>query len=346
VVKTGARERLRFRPVIFADIESRGPFDRMFRVEGRVESIGTPAGMFRVCDIRRAFADDVNRPQPADVCVTVDPDDTTPYFDQFVNPIGTSADGPGPLAANENVVVYGQFAYDASVPGDPEAGDPMIPAVIAIGQNFQSRKGQAHSEFRPSSEDGDLGDFDLGAVSDVCAIDADPLLVEVQDGAPAFEELPAMAGTDTTDPVGPSVEPIPDLSAISLRCRSAEAEGLADDPAAPSSLRAFIVLLGASPLEEFVGELTARADPPNGEYDMAVEDDPGAADPLANDEVIVVSTATRIVAITSDGAGGSEIVDRTEVPVAPETVTVYGTRLGDVIEASFILVDETDSGSI
>lgn len=345
VVKTGNRERFRFRPVIFADIEPQGPFDRMFRVEGRVESIGTPAGTFRICDIRRAFADDVNRPQPADVCVTVAPDDKTPYFDEAVTPLAPGTDGLDPLMLNQHVVVYGKFEYDAAVPGDPEAGDPMSPAVIAIGQNFVSRKGQAHSEFRPSSDAGVLGDFDLGAASDVCAIDADPLIVEVQDGAPAFEELPAVAGTDATDPVGPSVEPIPDLSAISLLCRAAEAEGLPDDSETPPSLRAFIVLLGESPLEEFVGVLTARTAPPAGVYDLAVADDPGASsDPLANDEVIVVSPATRIVAITSDGVGGSEIVDRTEVPVA-ETVTVYGTRSDEVIEASFILVDETDGGS-
>lgn len=346
VVKTGNRERFRFRPVIFAGVSSIGPFDKLFRIEGRVESIGTPAGMFRVCDIRRAFADDVNRPRPADVCVTVDPGDETPYFDAEVTPIETPADGLGQLLPNDHVVVYGQFDYDAGVPGDPLAGDPMIPAVIAVGQNFQSRKGQAHSEFRPSEGADVLGDFDLGAVSDVCAIDANPLLVEVQQGAPALEERPAMAQTDTTPASDPAVEPIDDLSAISLLCRNAEVEGLPDDPDLPTSIRAFIVLLGESPLEEFVGTLTERAGDPAGDYDMAVEDDPGVPDPAANDEVIFVSAATRIVALTSDGAGGTEVQDRTVVPVDPETVTVYGTRAGDGIEVSFILVDETDGGSI
>jgi hypothetical protein len=306
VVSTGASDRLRFRPVIFAAVDTEPAFDKLFRIEGTVETVDGAGGTVRVCDIRRAFADGENRPEPADVCVTVDPDDATPFFDFDANPL---TGGFANLAANDPIVAYGKFEEFAT-------GDRLVPAVVAIGMDFTRAKGQTASEYRAAT-----GDFDLGAINDTCAVDPDPLRVVLADGAPAFVETATGA-----NPV--------DLAEWPLLCRRAEVEGYLDESVPEDTfLRTVVLLLGDSQVGgvEVFGTLadrTATTDVTN-DYDLDVEDP-------AVDEVVVVSNATRLVRLTI-GPDGDHVEDVTTVPTGAP-VTVYGVRRDDnVIEASFIL---------
>ena len=313
VVKAGNSGQIRFRPVIFASISSQPAFDKLFRAEGTIEAIDALDGEVRLCDIRRAFTDGVNRPEPADVCIFVVTDDSTTYFDQQANPDSAGFDG---LAPGDRVVAYGKFDEFAT-------GDYLRAAVLASGSAFEDAKGIAASEYRPLTED-----FDLGAANDTCTIDPDPLRVVVADGAPAFVET--ATGADRV--------PGDNLSGLSIQCLRAEVEGYFDESApADPFLRTFIVLLGES-VEgriEVVGTLTDRAaTPATNDYDFDVS----ASDVV---EVVETTSATRIVKITS-GSGGDVIEDLAAVPTGTE-VTVFGIRrdADGVIEASFILQEAT-----
>jgi hypothetical protein len=308
VVSTGASERFRFRPVIFAAVDTEAAFDKLFRIQGTIDSVDATAGTFHVCEIRRTFTDGENRPEPADVCVTVDPDDSTPFFDLDANPFHPGLDG---LAANDPVVAYGKFDEFAS-------GDRLVPAVVAVGAEFTRRKGLTASEFRPVTSD-----FDLGITNDVCAIDPDPLRVALQDGAPAFVET-ATGAVQV------------DLAALPLLCRRAEAEGRYDesDPEAPY-LRSVIALFGDSRIDgvEVAGTLTDRTSTADIENDFDLDTAISEED---EDEVVVVPAEARLVKVTS-GADGDTVEDIDVVPTGVP-VTVYGVRReGGVIEASFVL---------
>lgn len=306
VVGAGKSGNIRFRPVVFAAIDTEPAFDKLFRVEGIIDSIAAAApGTFDVCDIRRAFADGINRPQPLDVCVTVNPEDATPYFNLEAQPV---SDGFDALAVGDVVVVYGKFDQFAT-------GDRLVAAVVASGSQFEDHRGVAASELRP-----DTADFDLGAATDVCEIDPAPLRVVVAEGAPAFVETPTGA-----DPA--------DITALPLVCRRAEVEGYFDTaiPAEPF-LRTFVVLFGESldGLVELTGVLADKAGTPaTNDFDLTVTGGPA--------EVVEVSDATRLVRITSDSTG-HVVEELTAVPLGPEVV-VYGIRResDDVIEATFIL---------
>jgi hypothetical protein len=317
VVGAGQSRNIRFRPVIFAAIHTQAAFDKLFRIEGRIDAVNAAAGTFRVCDLRRAFLDGVNRPNPADVCVLVDPDGDTPFFDFEAQPDSL---GFGGLAVNDAVVVYGKF--DALA-----AGDRLVPAVVASGPSgtvFDRRRGIAASEYDTVEDD-----FYLGRATDNCQIDPDPLRVVVAPGAPAFFE-------DDADPEN-RARPV-DLEALPLLCLRTEVEGRLDASSSPPTpfLRAFVVLLGGSVAgrEELVGVLSERAaTPATDDYDLDLTGS-------SVNEIVVVSDATRIVKITS--SGGSELIEElTSVPTGNEVV-VYGTRGEDgVVAASFILWDAT-----
>ena len=311
VVSAGNSGQVRFRPVIFATVDTEPAFDKLFRVEGTVESVDETAGTFTVCDIRRAFLDGVNRPEPADVCVVVDPEASTPYFDLEANPSDLG------LAANEPVVVYGKFDEFAT-------GDRLVAAVVASGLQFERLKGLAASEYRPMAPD---GDFDLGQVIEACTVADNPLRVVVPEAAPAFVESATTGNAEQVD-----------LAALPLACRRAEVEGYRDTPTGTDEpfLRAFIVLLGDS-LEgvvERVGVLTEKMDTAaEGDFDLALTDS-------TSTEVVVVSDATRLVKIIST-PDGDVVEDLTLVPTGIE-VTVFGVLDEDtgVIAANFILLEE------
>jgi hypothetical protein len=307
VVGAGNSGQVRFRPVIFATVDTEPAFDKLFRVEGTVEAVDETAGTFTVCNLRRAFLDGVNRPEPADVCVVVDPEASTPYFDPEANPSDLG------LAANHPVVVYGKFDEFAT-------GDRLVAAVVASGLQFERLKGLAASEYRPMAPD---GDFDLGQVIEACTVADNPLRVVVPEAAPAFVESATTGNAEQVD-----------LTALPLACRRAEVEGYreTDDPV----LRAFIVLLGDS-LEgvvERVGVLTEKMDTAaEGDFDLALTDS-------TSTEVVVVSDATRLVKIIST-PDGDVVEDLTLVPTGIE-VTVFGVLDEDtgVIAANFILLEE------
>jgi len=312
VVGAGNSGRIQFRPVIFASIEPADAFDKLFRLQGRVDSINTTGGTFRVCDIRRAFMDGINRPEPKDVCIVVDPDSDTPFFDMEANPV---AGGFDDLAVNDPVVVYGKFDAFASE-------DRLVPAVVAIGAAFDRPMGVASAEYRP-----DTADFDLGVATEFCAIDPAPYRIVVAPGAPAFIET--ATGADAVD-----------LATLPLLCLRTEVEGYADTVADPF-LRAFIVLLG-EPVAgrlELVGTLTEIVVPPGNDNDYEL--DLAGSDET---EVVEVSDSTRLVKITF-GAGGQVVSteELTDVPVGEE-VTVFGLRRtdgSDIVDATFILQEVT-----
>lgn len=284
VVATGNNQ-IRFRPVIFATINAEPAFDKLFRVQGTIDDLLTTTDDFSVCDIRRT-TDDEPRPNPAEVCVTVDPDDDTALFDSEGKPVETVA-----LAAGDPVVIYGKFR---------PASDVLIPAVIAVGENFSRVRGIAGSDFRAGTED-----FDLDQVNDVCLLEPDPYRVTVVEEVPVFQE-------------DAQRNALPVARENIQRCLETEAEGFVVNPAsADEFLRSFVVLLGDSAAlvqEQLIGSLAAASNAQT--FTLT---------PTAGSEqCVVVDSETEIVEVTSAGDGATVVVGAA-VPTSVE-VSVIGFR--------------------
>src|SRR6185369_4518770 len=57
IVTAGNGNKVLFRPVIFAAISSQPAFDKLFRVEGTIDSTNTGSATMNVCDIRHLSDD-------------------------------------------------------------------------------------------------------------------------------------------------------------------------------------------------------------------------------------------------------------------------------------------------
>jgi hypothetical protein len=213
IVGTG-NDRYRFRPVIFVRASSEPAFDKLFRLAGTIDELFTAESAFSLCDLRR-LSEDSQRPNPREICIRVDADDTTRFFDA-----GAMAGGDfGDLVLNDRVVVYGKFDPNAS-------GDSLRPSVIAIGTDFARVTGVVASAFDSVTES-----FDLDAETGLCVGPAQVQRVGVADVVPVFIES--------------VVEPDVGVATLGgrgdiLACRDAEAEGFR---VSDEQLRAFVVMV-------------------------------------------------------------------------------------------------------
>lgn len=228
--------RYRFRPVIFVRVSSEPAFDKLFRVEGTVDEIFAAATAFSLCDLRRV-SDDAQRPNPREICIRVDPDAQTRYFDGVAE---VAAGGFSSLVMNDRVVVYGKF--------DPLAmGDTLVPSVVARGADFERVLGVVATGFDPISES-----FDIDVTNGLCVAAPDVLRVGVVESAPVYVESEDGAVMGTRADI--------------LACREAEAEGFMVTDPADEHLRAFTVLLAEPAPESVTGTLTLVT---GREYDLA-----------------------------------------------------------------------------
>lgn len=291
---------VRFRPVIFASVSTQPAFDKLFRVEGTIDSIDGAAGTLSVCDIRRVSDDGAHSPNPRDICVFTDPDADTSYFDSDAMPL---TGGFGALAANDPVVMYGKF--------DPGASpDRFVPAVIAIGSRdtFDRERGIS-SDFVPDAADANApGTINLDEVSSICLLTPVPREVSVAQQTAVFSE----------DAAGAAVRiPRTDIE----RCRATEAEGAVANPgAAGEFLRSFVVLQGAPVVveEELVGSLASTAT--MGRYTLT------PLPPAMGDQCVIVDASTVITQIETVG-GVATITHPSTVPLGVE-ISAIGTRDG------------------
>ena len=225
IVAAGKSGKVLFRPVIFAAISTEPAFDKLFRVEGTIDSIDGGPATLNVCDIRRVSDDGAKSPNPKEVCVFTDPDSNTSYFDSESFPLGA---GFGGLAVNDPVVMYGKF--------DPNAAtDTFVPAVIAIGSRstFVRERGIS-SDFVPDAVDASApGTMNLDQVNDLCLLAPAERTVSVADETAVFSED---INGDATQIPRTDIE----------RCRATEAEGSVVRAGAPDEfLRSFVVIQGA-----------------------------------------------------------------------------------------------------
>lgn len=295
IVTTGSGG-VRFRPVVFATISTQPAFDKLFRVEGTIDSINSGATTLDVCNIRRV-SDDTHAPNPQDVCVFTDPDVDTTYFDAQANPLD---DGFAGLTANDPVVMYGKF--------DPLASpDKFVPAVIAIGSRdtFDRERGIS-SDFVPDPTVAtEPGTMNLDEVSAVCLLNPMPREVSVAQQTAVFSENAEGAATRIT-------------RADIERCRTTEAEGAVVNPdTADEFLRSFVVLQGAPVVveEELVGSLATTTTA--GKYTLTPA-------PPASAQCVVVNGDTEITQIETVG-GVATITHPSNVPLGVE-ISAVGTR--------------------
>jgi hypothetical protein len=288
---------VRFRPVVFASISTQAAFDKLFRVEGTINTINGGATTMNVCDIRRVSDDGSHSPNPQDVCVFTAPNADTTYFDANANPLA----GFGDLATNDPVVMYGKFNPDASP-------DTFVPAVIAIGSRdtFDRERGIS-SDFVPNAANATApGTINLDEVSSICLLTPLQREVGVAQQTAVFSEDAAGAATRIART---------DIE----RCRATEAEGTVVNPgAADEFLRSFVVLQGAPVVveEELVGSLakTATAD----HYTLT------PPPPATGDQCVIVDDSTIITQIETVG-GVATITHPTTVPVGVE-ISAIGAR--------------------
>lgn len=288
---------VRFRPVVFATISTQPAFDKLFRVEGTIDSIDSGAMTLDVCNIRRV-SDDTQAPNPQDVCVFTDPDVDTTYFDAQANPLD---DGFAGLTASDPVVMYGKF--------DPVASpDTFVPAVIAIGSRdtFDRERGIS-SDFIPDPAVAtEPGTMNLDEVSAVCLLNPVPREVSLAQQTAVFSENAEGAATRIT-------------RADIERCRATEAEGAVVNPAtADEFLRAFVVLQGAPVTveEELLGSLASTATA--GTYTLT------PTPPATGDQCVVIDGDTVITQIETVGDVAT-ITHPSNVPLGVE-VSAVGTR--------------------
>ncbi len=125
-----------FRPVFTASASTEDLAPRLMRVEGDVD--GLVDGKIKVCNIRSAAQDGVNRPHQTDICIMLETTPDTAFFKQF-------DDGAEVLVQSlDHVVAYGLMDMDADE-------DTMVVEVIGVGDEFLRLKGDAltvaHSPF-------------------------------------------------------------------------------------------------------------------------------------------------------------------------------------------------------
>jgi hypothetical protein len=285
---------VRFRPVVFATISTQAAFDKLFRVEGTIDSIDSGATTLNVCDIRRLS--DLQGPNPQDVCVFTDPDVDTTYFGADASPLTT---GFGGLTANDPVVMYGKF--------DPAAAtDTFVPAVIAIGsRDTFARERGISSDFVPDATDPAApGTMNLDEVSSLCLLTPVEREVSVAGQTAVFSEdvngdADRIARTDIDS------------------CRATEAEGaVVNAGAATEFLRSFVVLQGAPAGEEVVGSLATTAT--TGTYALT------PTPPATGDQCVIVNDDTDITQIETIN-GTATVTTLNTVPLAVE-VSAFGTR--------------------
>jgi hypothetical protein len=304
IVSAGNSGNILFRPVIFATISAQAAFDKLFRVEGTIDSVNVGPQTLNVCDIRRVSDDGAPGPNPQDVCVFTDPDSATSYFDMDSIPLTNGFSG---LAVNDPVVMYGKFVEGA-------ATDTFVPAVIAIGSRdtFVRERGIS-SDFVPDPADaGAPGTMSLDEVNSICKV------------IPAQREVSVAAETavfieddngDATRIVRTDIE----------SCHATEAEGsVVDVGLASEFLRSFIVLQGAPVVaeEELVGSLAVTSGAPAGHYTLTTT-------PATTEQCVIVSDDTKITEIVTDsGTGTTSVTILDTVPSGVE-VSVIGVRDGD-----------------
>ena len=125
-----------FRPVFTASASTEDLAPRLMRVEGDVD--GLVDGRIKVCNIRSAAEDGVNRPHQKDICIMLETTPDTAFVKQF-------DDGAEVLVQTlDHIVAYGLMDMDA-------ADDTMVVEVIGVGNEFVRLKGDAltvaHSPF-------------------------------------------------------------------------------------------------------------------------------------------------------------------------------------------------------
>lgn len=301
IVQAGNSNRVNFRPVIFATIATQA-VDKLFRVEGTIDSIDGTAGTLTVCDIRHVSDDGSPTPDPMEICVFTAPDSQTSYFDSSASPDSTS------LVVNDQVVMYGKFT---SIPKP----DTFVPAVIARGSRdtFVRERGIS-SAFDTINET-----MNLDEVSGVCLL------------SPPQREVSVVAETAVFLDNGSGAElRATDRTAIQS-CHATEAEGAA--VTTPTSfLRSFVVIQGepAAALEEVDGTLSGNGP----QYTLA----PTAG---GADQCVVTSSSTVMTQITLVN-NVPTVSHPTTVPTGVADVAVLGVRdINNCLVASAIVNDET-----
>ncbi len=296
VVTTG-NGGVRFRPVVFAQISTQFALDKLFRVEGTIDSMSTNDTM-SVCDIRHVSDDGARLPNPKELCVFTRPDANTIYFDETAMPLPTGFDG---LAENDAVVMYGKF--------DPAAAsDTFVPAVIALGsRDTFARERGISSNFVPDPADATApGTVNLDEVNAVCLL------------TPAQREVSVAAETAvfTEDALGAATR----IDRIDIeRCRATEAEGTAMD-GSPALLRSFVMIQGASVTaeEELIGTLVAFSGGRAGQYTLT------PTPPASGDQCVVIDSSTVITQIETVG-GVANVIHPAAVPTGVE-ISAIGVR--------------------
>ena len=305
IVQAGNSNKVNFRPVIFATIATQ-PVDKLFRVEGTIDSIDGTAGTLTVCDIRHVSDDGAAMPDPMEICVFTAPDSQTSYFDIDATP---DSAGFGGLAVNDPVVMYGKFTPGATP-------DTLVPAVIARGsrETFVRERGIS-SAFDTTSET-----MNLDEVSGVCLL------------SPPQREVSVVAETAVflDDGTGKEKRAL-DRTAIQS-CHATEAEGAA--VTTPTSfLRSFVLIQGepAATGEEVDGTLSFVN---SSHYTLA----PALPGP---DQCVITSSSTVITQISLLN-NVPTVSHPTTVPTGVSDVAVFGVRdLNNCLVASAIVNDET-----
>jgi hypothetical protein len=297
IVTAGNSNTVLFRPVIFAAISSQRAFDKLFRVEGTIDSINAGPATMSVCDIRHVSDDGAKSPNPMDVCVFTDPNSNTNYFDQDANPMSA---GLGGLAVNDPVVMYGKF--------DPAAAtDTFIPAVIAMGSRdtFVRERGIS-GDFVPDATDSTApGTMNLDEVNPLCV------------AAPAQRELSVASQTAVFSEDENANATRIDRTAIA-KCRATETEGfVANAGTADEILRSFVVIQGSAIEEELAGSLATTAT--TDKYMLTPTAQPAA------DQCVVLTNATVIIQIQTV-SGVATVTTLTTPPLGVEVSVTGATR--------------------
>ena len=296
IVSAGNSGRINFRPVIFAAISTQSAFNKLFRVEGTIDSIDGTAKTLSVCDIRHVSDDGARMPNPKDVCVFTAPNDATRYFDVDTLP---DTDGFGGLMVNDPVVMYGKF--------DSGLTEKFVPAVIAIGsRDTLSRERGIGSDFVPDPNDAAApGTMNLDEVNAVCLSNPARREVDIDAATAVFSE----------DSLGNAT---PIVRTAIAKCRATETEGLVVNKGlADEFLRSFVVIQGDPVVagEELFGTLAATSTA--GQYTLT-------PNPMAANQCVIVGSTTVITQIETVN-GTATVTHPTSVPLNVD-VSVIGSR--------------------
>jgi hypothetical protein len=185
-----------FRPVFTASASTEDLAPRLMRVEGDVD--GLVDGRIKVCNIRSAAEDELNRPHQKDICILLETTSDTAFVKQF-------DDGADVLVQTlDHIVAYGLMDMDAD-------DDTMVVEVIGVGNEFVRLKGDALTVAHSP--------FDLDVSKDDTP---DPKEVGFADGAKVFDAEPKEVTAESiavgnyleTEGFPPTVEGDPDVNAF------------------------------------------------------------------------------------------------------------------------------------